>query len=237
MTRRHGFVSPTGPRQELWTRSFICTEVLQYEYTTHSKGRRRSTKSSLSRRVSVSGKCVEWLNGVSVVGRGEVGKTRWYSELLISQILRLCRYAIGEAPTAFSRNSFKERLSDDFPRVLALGSKPRARRVHCSHPPRRSSFSSRARPLFERQAGNNLCLVPSILWDRTCPGCDHLADFWGASVVIDVHPTSITSVAKPCEERGYTCRNTLLIPLFCTASFDSQFSSAPCLVSGTGRRN
>ena len=76
----------------------------------------------------MSGKCVEWLNGVSVVGRGEVGKTRWYSELLISQILRLCRYAIGEAPTAFSRNSFKERLSDDFPRVLALASVPNQER-------------------------------------------------------------------------------------------------------------
>ena len=111
---------------------------MKHEYTTHSKGRRRSTKSSLSRCMSVSGKCVEWLNGVVVVGRGEVGKTQWYGELLISHLLRLCRYAIGEAPTAFSRNSFKERLSDGFPRVLALGFESRARRAHGSHAASRS---------------------------------------------------------------------------------------------------
>ena len=102
----------------------------------------------------MSGKCVEWLNGVSVIGRGEVGKTRWYSELLISQILRLCRYAIGEAPTAFSRNSFKERLSDGFPRVLALGFESRARRAHGSHAASRSPLLPFGRVLSfdDRQA-------------------------------------------------------------------------------------
>lgn len=46
---------------------------MKHEHTTHLKGPRRSIKSLLSRRMPVSEECVEWLNSIVVVGRGEVG--------------------------------------------------------------------------------------------------------------------------------------------------------------------